>query len=259
MTRSHYPMHPYALELADRYGIVVWSEMPVYQMREHAVPQPGRAPGAAHAVRDMVNRDRNHPVGGRVEHRQREHLAPGQRLHALHHARRARLVAPARSHPPGRPRVPRLPDGRQAADLHASSTRSAINDYFGWYPGPRDSIVDRAALSAYLEPAALRLPQPGARSSPSSAPRPTGPAHPTEKGTYEFQNDFLNFHLDVFGQKAFLNGALVWILRDFRVKPGYDGGNPVPDPPYNTKGLIDETGTRKPSFEAVKQLFRGER
>jgi len=34
MTRSHYPLHPLALELADRYGIVVWSEVPVYQMRD---------------------------------------------------------------------------------------------------------------------------------------------------------------------------------------------------------------------------------
>jgi beta-glucuronidase len=81
---------------------------------------------------------------------------------------------------------------------------------------------------------------------------------PTEKGTFEFQRDFLGFHLDVIGQMDFLNGALVWILRDFRVKPGYDGGNPQPRPPYNTKGLVDETGARKPSFDAVKRLFRNE-
>jgi beta-glucuronidase len=55
-----------------------------------------------------------------------------------------------------------------------------------------------------------------------------------------------------------LNGALVWILRDFRVKPGYDGGNPQPQAPYNQKGLVDEAGARKPSFETVKQLFRRE-
>ena len=61
----------------------------------------------------------------------------------------------------------------------------------------------------------------------------------------------------MFAQKDFLNGALVWILRDFRVKPGYDGGNPQPRPPYNTKGLVDEAGTRKPAFETVKRLFRG--
>ena len=32
ITRSHYPLHPYALELADRYGILVWSEIPVFRM-----------------------------------------------------------------------------------------------------------------------------------------------------------------------------------------------------------------------------------
>jgi beta-glucuronidase len=55
-----------------------------------------------------------------------------------------------------------------------------------------------------------------------------------------------------------LNGALVWILRDFRVKPGYDGGNPQPQSPYNQKGLVDASGGRKPAFETVKRLFRKE-
>ena len=32
-----------------------------------------------------------------------------------------------------------------------SSTRSGVNDYFGWYPGPQNSIADRTGLSAYLE------------------------------------------------------------------------------------------------------------
>ena len=132
-----------------------------------------------------------------------------------------------------------------------------VNDYFGWYPGPQDSIIDRSALSPYLERLhddyrrqALFITEFGAEAN--------RPGLPTEKGTFEFQNDFLSFHLGVFGQKDYLNGALVWILRDFRVKPGYEGGNPVPDPPYNTKGLIDEAGVRKPAFDAVKQLFRGQ-
>ena len=34
MTRSHYPLHLLALELADQYGIVVWDEVPVYQMAD---------------------------------------------------------------------------------------------------------------------------------------------------------------------------------------------------------------------------------
>ena len=34
MTRSHYLLHLLALELADQYGIVVWDEVPVYQMAD---------------------------------------------------------------------------------------------------------------------------------------------------------------------------------------------------------------------------------
>ena len=30
----------------------------------------------------------------------------------------------------------------------------------------------------------------------------------TEKGTYEFQTDFLTYHLGVFAPKPFINGAL---------------------------------------------------
>jgi beta-glucuronidase len=61
----------------------------------------------------------------------------------------------------------------------------------------------------------------------------------------------------VIAEKSFVNGALIWILRDFRVKPGYDGGNPLPLPPYNTKGLVDPAGVHKPAFDTAKQLFRG--
>jgi hypothetical protein len=54
-----------------------------------------------------------------------------------------------------------------------------------------------------------------------------------------------------------VNGALVWILRDFRVKPGYAGGNPAPQPPWNNKGLVDDSGQPKPAFQAVREAIRG--
>jgi beta-glucuronidase len=131
-----------------------------------------------------------------------------------------------------------------------------VNDYFGWYPGPGGSIANRAALGPYLDRLhrdyprqALFVTEVGAEANRE------GP--PTEKGTYAFQQDFLAYHLNVITGKPFVNGALVWILRDFRVKPRYSGGNPQPDPPMNEKGLVDLTGARKPAFETVKRLFAG--
>ena len=152
---------------------------------------------------------------------------------------------------PGYPTV-----GKQ--ELYTKLDALGVNDYFGWYAGPLGSITDRGGARALsrarctttIRGQALFVTEFGAEANRSGLP--------TEKGTFEFQRDFLDFHLNVFGQMDFLNGALVWILRDFRVKPGYDGGNPQPDPPYNTKGLVDETGARKPAFDAVRRLFRNE-
>ena len=119
-----------------------------------------------------------------------------------------------------------------------------INDYFGWYNGPRGTIADRGQLSGYLNRLhsdypnqALVITEFGAEANRS------GPV--TEKGTYEFQAEFLKYHLDVFASKPFVSGALIWNLRDFRVKPGWAGGNPFPHPPVNEKGLIDDFGKQE--------------
>ena len=48
---------------------------------------------------------------------------------------------------------------------------------------------------------------------------------------------------------------IVWILRDFRVQPGWDGGNPKPTPPVLTKGLADFNGNPKPAFDDLAERF----
>jgi beta-glucuronidase len=130
-----------------------------------------------------------------------------------------------------------------------------LNSYFGWYPGPSGQLADRADLPAFLDLAhsywpnqALFITEFGAEANRSGAV--------DEKGTYEFQSDLLRYHLDVYHQKnAYINGAIAWILRDFRVQPGWDGGNPKPSPPVLKKGLTDELGNPKPAFDDVSQIF----
>jgi beta-glucuronidase len=255
MTRSHYPMHPLALELADRYGIVVWSEVPVYQMRDQLFRSAAVRRRAVQQVRDMVNRDRSHPsvIVWSLGNENTSKPGVGFTRYVTTAARLAKRLDPTRLvglAVPGYPTV-----GKQ--NLYTKLDALGVNDYFGWYSGPLDSIVDRNALAPYLQRLhddyprqALFVTEFGAEAS--------RPGLATEKGTFEFQRDFLGFHLDVIGKMDFLNGALVWILRDFRVKPGYDGGNPQPTPPYNTKGLVDQTGARKPAFDIVRQLFRNQ-
>lgn len=49
---------------------------------------------------------------------------------------------------------------------------------------------------------------------------------------------------------------MIWALRDFRVIPGWKGGNPRPNPPYNHKGLLDVNGNPKPAFSEVQRIYR---
>ena len=67
-----------------------------------------------------------------------------------------------------------------------------------------------------------------------------------EKGTYEFQSEFANFHFGVYATKPWLSGAIWWGLQEFRVRPTWDGGNPRPSSPIHTKGLITRTASRSP-------------
>jgi hypothetical protein len=43
--------------------------------------------------------------------------------------------------------------------------------------------------------------------------------------------------------------------RDFRVHPAWAGDNPLPNPPWNDKGLLEEGGTPKPAFHEMQRLF----
>ena len=207
----------------------------------------------AHAGRDDPARPQS-PFGARMEHRQRERLPSRTGLRALHPAGE-RTLPGARPDPSGRHRVPRLSDGRAAVALHGAR-RAGCERLLRLVPGPRDRSRIATALGAYLDRLHSDYPASSfVRDGVRRRGQSPGPA--TEKGTFEFQRDFLAYHLGVFAQRPYINAALIWILRDFRVKPFYDGGSPTPEPPNNRKGLVDYAGTRKPAFQTVQELFKG--
>ncbi|MBV8944866.1 MAG: hypothetical protein JOZ95_05550, partial [Solirubrobacterales bacterium] len=55
--------------------------------------------------------------------------------------------------------------------------------------------------------------------------------------------------------KTWLSGAILQTLQDFAAYPGYNGGDPWPDPPLNQKGLVDQYGNAKPGFAVVAASY----
>ena len=76
-----------------------------------------------------------------------------------------------------------------------------------------------------------------------------------EKGTWAFQQEWINYQLGVFATKPWLSGAIYWALNEFWVRPGWEGGNPRPTSPIHQKGLITYDGVRKPAWADVQRWY----
>lgn len=243
-TRAHYPPHPALLEAFDRAGIVMWEQIPVWRLRDRNFTRRLRRE-ALSRLRETILRDRNHAsvmtwsianetLGGGARERSyvRSAIALARRLDPT------RLVA---ADPSLRP-LDDIP--AHYAELDAIG----VNEYLGWYGGATSELAgDLDALRARFPRQALFVTEFGAEANRS------GPAG--EMGTHEFQTQFMADHLRIIDASDELSGALAWVLRDFWVRPGWSGGNPRPDAPFNRKGLFDERGVPKPAFETVRELY----
>ena len=252
--RSHYPLHPYTHEQADRLGLMIWSEIPVYQLNNLALAAPGVRDRGVKEMQTNVRTNGNHPsvitwsVGNELSSRP----GPTQGAYIAAAARAAKAIDPTR---PISYAVAGYPSAGCQPEYDPLDI-IGINDYFGWYPGPNGQIADKTLLSEYLDLVRSCYPKKAMVMSEFGAEaNRSGPVE--EKGTFEFQQDFVNYHLGVYNSKPYISGALYWALQEFRVRPGWDGGNPRPNSPIHQKGVVAFDGTKKPAFADIERLFKG--
>ena len=241
LIRAHYPLHPYTLERADRLGMLVWSEVPVYQVDTEELAKAQVRDAAVEVMETSVLADRNHPsvllwsVGNEMSSRP----GPSQAAYIKRAAETAKRLDPTR--PVGIAFAAAPGVGCQAE--YAPLDVIGINDYFGWYPGPNGSIADRELLSEYLDTVRACYPDKALMISEFGAEaNRDGPIE--ERGTHQFQQDFIRYHLGVYATKSWLSGSIYWALQEFRVRPQWDGGNPRPRRRCTRRASCRSTGSR---------------
>jgi beta-glucuronidase len=248
VVRSHYPLHPAFLELCDRLGLLVWDEVPVYQTPNSTLDQPYWRNKALGWDRAMVERDHNHAsvFTYAVSNELPADIGAGQAAYLDSAVTQIKAADPSRF-----VAIDRYSDGQYRSnpvlrrfDLHG------ITEYFGWYSGTvpgGGSFLDK--YHATFPGQTLVIVETGAEANHSG--------DVTQKGTYEFQAQYMHDQLATFAQRPYIAGAMVWALRDFRVQPGWSGGNPTPSAPWNMKGLSDRFTGPKPAFQTVSDIYAG--
>jgi beta-glucuronidase len=251
--RTHYPLHPYTHELADRLGLMIWSEIPVYSVKTEVLKVPSVRRLAVKELSRNIEANQNHAsvmlwsIGNELS----SQPGPVQTAYIASATKFAKEMDPTR---PVGLAVAAYPSSLCQAEQYRPIDVLGFNDYFGWYPGPSGQIFDRTKLSGYLDAVRACYPDKAVMITEFGAEaNRDGPIE--EKGTWAFQQDFVNFHLSVFATKPWLSGAIYWALNEFWVRPGWEGGNPRPAPPLHQKALVTQDGVRKPAWADIQRWY----
>jgi beta-glucuronidase len=238
--------------MADRYGLVIWSEIPVYQVQNQYLNYAPWVANAHAVLKANILANQNHPsvmvwsIGNELP-------TPATTAESKYIAGAAAL---ARQLDPTRPVAMAISNWPGVACQKAYAPLDVIgdNEYFGWFDAGGGGDDDRDALGPFLDfvhqcypTKALMVTEFGFDANRD------GPVE--ERGTYAFQVNTIAYHLGVFATKPYLSGATYFALQDYVAFPTYNGGDPRPKPPFNEKGVVDLQGRPKASFATVSQIF----
>lgn len=245
---SHYPHSEVMTRAADKLGLLVWSEVPVYWMV--AWNNPGTLAAARNMLAENILRDSNRasvviwsvanetPVNDDRNAFLRTLIGDVRRLDPSRLVSAALLVK--------REENAKVPTMTMADPLAGDLDIVAINTYNGWYTGDRLSDLPASVWNVPADrPLVFSEFGADAKSGFHSPDR-------MQKFSEEFQAEYYRKTLEMADHVPTLRGLSPWILKDFRSprrqNPDFQMG-------WNRKGLISETGQHKLAFDVLANYY----
>jgi len=241
---AHYPHGEEMTRAADRMGLLVWSEIPVYWTI--AWNDPATLADARAQLGEEIARDANRAsiILWSVGNETPVSDARTRFLRTLIADARAadptRLLTAALEHHATGPAAERI-DDPLGADLDVLG----LNEYVGWYDGLPDKC-DRLSWSAgYDKPIVV---------SEFGADAKAGlHGDALTRFSEEYQADLYLRQLAMLARVPAVRGMSPWILVDFRSPrrplPGVQDG-------WNRKGLVANDGRKKKAFGVLRDAYR---
>jgi beta-glucuronidase len=241
---AHYPHNEMIIREADRMGILVWSEIPVYWTIQWE--NPATLENARNQLSEMIERDKNRAAVV-IWSVANETPLSDARLSFLKnlvsHARSldsTRLLSAAMERHYINPTTQMIDD-----PLGEFLDVLGCNEYVGWYDGLPEKADRIEWKSKYEKP--LIMSEFGADA------RYGHHGDALTRWTEEYQEDLYRRQIAMLRKIPFLRGTTPWILMDFR-----SPRRPLPgiQDYWNRKGLISNRGEKKKAFFVMQQWYR---
>lgn len=241
---AHYPHNEYAVREAERMGIMVWSEIPVYWTIDWSNPETYR--NAERQLDDMIARDQNRAnviiwsIANETPHSAERDLFLGNLAKHARELDDSRLISMAMEVSSASNYHNKLHDNM--SDL---VDVVSFNQYVGWYRDVNDASKMTWEIP-YNKPVIISEFGGGAKYGLH------GPKN--QRWTEEFQENLYRENCAMLDKIDGLAGTTPWILKDFRSPRRVLAG--IQDY-YNMKGVYSDKGEKKLAFYVLKEWYKG--
>jgi len=242
---AHYPHNENEIRLADRTGLLVWSEIPVYWDIDWK--NPSTLANAETQLRDMIARDRNRASIIFWSLSNETPLDPARTEFLKRLAEDARQLDGTRLITSALNRSEKTgPNHRSLNDpIGQYLDVLGLNEYVGWYEGRPEDADAIEWSTAYPKP--LLVTEFGADAAFGNH----GAAGAI--WTEEYQANLYVHQLNMVKKIPGLAGLSPWVLMDFR-----SPRRPLPgiQDYFNRKGLVSNKGDHKQAFFVLQKYYR---
>ena len=241
---AHYPHNEYAVREAERMGMLVWSEIPVYWTIAWDNAQTYE--NARRQLTDMISRDQNRAnviiwsIANETPHSAARDRFLGNLARHARSLDDPRLISMAMEVTSASNYTNRLQD-----NMNEYVDVVSFNQYVGWYRDVNDASKMTWEIP-YDKPVIISEFGGGAKYGLH------GPKN--QRWTEEFQENLYRENCAMIDKIDGLAGTSPWILKDFRSPRRVLTG--IQDY-YNMKGLFSDRGQKKKAFYVLKQWYEG--
>ena len=243
---AHYPHNEYMVRLAEKMGIMIWEEIPLWQGIQFTNPEILKK--ANRFLDEMIARDKNRcaVILWSLSNETTPSDSRNKTLAAMAaHARSldsTRLITSAFNHVVYDKNTVTIEDPlSEALDV------LAVNEYLGWYSQWRAKPEAMQWKSLYAKP--LIMSEFGGEAMYGIH----GSADTLSSWSEESQEKIYRDQVNMFKQIPFLRGTCPWILVDFRSPTRR---HPVYQQGWNRKGLLGNNGLKKRAWYVMSEYYK---